>query len=413
MASAVNPRLCVLATSYPRFSGDDSSVFVKRLVEALARSGAGGVVIVPRDGEEPAVEPQGSFRVERYRYGIFSRGSLAFGAGIAPNIRAHPLRALQAPGLIAGMALRAWRLREQYDVVLANWAPAGLAAWINRRICGRPYVVVLRGEDARLLKSPWLKPLFRRILRGAEQVLAVSRDFVDLARRDYGISGDRSAFIPNGVSLAEVEPAAYREFLARRALQPDIRYLLFIGTVVPRKRIEILLQALALPGLAGFRLIVCGRTDNREYVARLHALADGLGVSRRVTFAGMTDPAEIPCFLKLAHCYVSASEFEGRSNSLLEAAAAGKVILASRIAAHAEIIRDGENGLLFEDAAELGRRLESVERDADLRRRLSAAAARLAGEHSWERCAEEYLRRLGASAAGQKQSFPTHAPADK
>jgi hypothetical protein len=67
-------RLCILTTSYPRFPGDDASIFVKRLTDALAKQLEDVQVIVPLDAAEPAMEEEGNVSVLRFRYGLFRDG---------------------------------------------------------------------------------------------------------------------------------------------------------------------------------------------------------------------------------------------------------------------------------------------------------------------------------------------------
>jgi len=108
----------------------------------------------------------------------------------------------------------------------------------------------------------------------------------------------------------------------------------------------------------------------------------------------MTPPEEIACYLKLARFYISASEFEGRSNSILEAFAAGGAGFASNIEAHREIIEQGKTGFLFAVNAidALAQQIKQIDRQQDLYESVAAAAQNFASQFTWERTAQEYMQ---------------------
>ena len=139
------PRIAVLSTSYPRRSDDDAGVFVARLVSALSKEGATGTVLVPYDQNEPKSEIQGNFKIERYRYGVFSKGRLAFGSGILPNLRKDPTLIFQAPALIIQGARAAAKASKESDVMHCNWIVSALSGFLAKLITKKPYVVTARG----------------------------------------------------------------------------------------------------------------------------------------------------------------------------------------------------------------------------------------------------------------------------
>ena len=83
---------------------------------------------------------------------------------------------------------------------------------------------------------------------------------------------------------------------------------------------------------------------------------------------------------------MSASRREGLPRSIMEAMAAGAAVVATDVGAVADLVRDGETGLLVpvDDPAALASALERLVADADERRRLAAAARRLV-EQSFDR----------------------------
>ena len=386
-------RIAVLTTSYPRFEQDEAGVFIKRLVEAYNEAGAAGVVIVPRDRGEPEREQQNNFTIRRYRYGLFRSGQLAFGSGIKPNLKSRPLLLLQLPLLTLRMTWEGWLARRQFDVVHANWLIAGAAALLLKWITGRRYVLTVRGEEVLFFKRAAVRPILWLILKGASRVTAVSVSALEPLRENFPQFSGKFSSIPNGVSRCAVSAEAAGRFQLEKQLPRKLQYLLFVGTLVPRKRVETLIQLLAEPGLELFGVIPCGRTEESSYLNKLRSLAVRLGCVERVFFQGAVAPGEIPYYLALSRFYVTASAFEGRPNAVLEAMAAGRVVFASDIAAHREVIRPGINGYLFqpEQVSQLARQLLQAGQASADTQGIARCAYAAVESFTWPRCAESYL----------------------
>ncbi|MBN8548795.1 MAG: glycosyltransferase family 4 protein [Deltaproteobacteria bacterium] len=385
-------RICLLTTSFPRFPDDEASVFLQRLVEGYSDSGASGIVIVPRDKTEEPRSTCGNFAIERFGYGVFRRGALAFGAGIMPNIRRNPTLLLQAPMLLLQLTRLAIVKRAEYDVLHANWALALLAAWVASYVTKKPYVVTLRGEDIPLIRKPILRLLCGLALKRAAAIVSVNQQFLTDIRSVVKLDSEKCFVVPNGVSVRVPAPAESAAFLATRGLSGK-KFALFVGTVIPRKRVEALVRALKLPSLQEHYLVICGRLDDTTYVEELKKLALELGVTERLRLEGGTAPSKIPLYLQAADLYLSASTFEGRPNAVLEALSAGTLVAVSEIAAHAEIVQHGVNGFLFnaDEISTLDRILSGEAASTVVRTRVREAASKSLKGHSWESCAQSYL----------------------
>ncbi len=134
-----------------------------------------------------------------------------------------------------------------------------------------------------------------------------------------------------------------------------------------------LLRAASLVSLEFPRLhlVLVGR-DAGE-LAPLRALAAELGIADRVRFAGARPSQPSPHHLFDVSALTSVSE--GLPNSLLEAMAAGKPVVATRVGAVADAVVDGETGLLVpaREAAAVARALRSLLADRELCERMGAA----------------------------------------
>ncbi len=209
----------------------------------------------------------------------------------------------------------------------------------------------------------------------------------DLARR---FARYEPTVIPNGVSPADLPPSRAE---ARHALglPEDQPILLYVGKVIPVKRLEWFLEALRhLPEVRG--LIVGDFMEehygDRYYRSLLSAYAD---VIARVVFTGEVPWERVGTYLAASDVFVFPSSFEGMPNAVMEAMAAAVPVVASDIPAHRELIRDGDTGFLARDDVALVRTIGSLLADPDLRHSVAARArARVLENFSVRASAERY-----------------------
>lgn len=340
-------QLAVLTTSYPRSVQDDAGVFVARLVSAFEELPLQGVVIVPRDGDEN-FSSHDCFRVERFSYTLFAPRALAFGAGIVPNIRRNPLVILQIPGLLFGFLAALTKNRRLCDFVFANWLVTVIPGAIYSLLTTTPVVVTVRGEDLRLIRSRPLRMLLIPFLSWVKKIVVVSSAVGDEFAELLPKFRDRIVVIENGVEPPLVTSEERERIRTEFKLENTSKVLLFVGSVIPRKRVLELIDVVSTALKQGFTLVICGRLADGVYANACRKKAKDLGVEERVLFLGAVAPTDVWGLLSLTTVYVSASEFEGRPNSLLEALASGIPAFVSDIPSHRTLVTEGENGRLFE-----------------------------------------------------------------
>ena len=245
-----------------------------------------------------------------------------------------------------------------------------------------PLVVSLHGSDVflaeRLLPA---RVLARATLGAAGAITACSGDLLERALR-LGAPRARTRLVPYGVDLQAFapreEPAAVR---SRLGVPEGHLFVLALGRLVEKKGFADLVDAAAQ--LSGVHVVIAGGGD-LEVELRARARAQGTAVS----FPGALGREAVAAALCAADVVVvpsvrdRAGNVDGLPNVLLEALAAGRAVVATRVAGIPDVIRDGENGLLVpeRDPAALAAAVDRLRREPETRRLLGAAARRTAEE---------------------------------
>lgn len=181
--------------------------------------------------------------------------------------------------------------------------------------------------------------------------------------------------------------------------------LLFIGRLAAVKGVPVLLQALAqlAPAHPGLGLTLIGDGPDR---AALAAQAAALGLSERVVFAGLQGEAEVAEALAAHDMLVLPSFAEGVPVVLMEAMASRLPVVATRVGGVAELVRDGESGLLVApgDADGLSEAIDTLLNDPSRARRMGAAGrAFVLARHDVR---QEAARLAGLIAAATRSAAP-------
>ena len=162
-----------------------------------------------------------------------------------------------------------------------------------------------------------------------------------------GLAAERIVLIPWGVDLEVFTPTGPVVSAAAHGFASGSRVVLSLRTHDTLYRTSDVIEAFARAALVDPALMLVMGGDGPLTPAHRARVAE-LGLESRVRFIGRVDEAELPALLRGAELYVTASETDGTSVTLLQAMACGVPVIASRNAGNVTWIREGETGRLFD-----------------------------------------------------------------
>ena len=265
------------------------------------------------------------------------------------------------------------------DTSVVLWAQSHVERALAGR--GRPYRALVT-------------PLVRRLYPRARAVIAVSRGVRDNLVQAFGVRAERVQVIPNALQIEPVRTLAAQEPPLR--LDWTVPTVVAVGRLVPQKGFAYLLDAFARLGARPCQLLILGDGPER---AALWRQAQTLGIQDRVVLAGF-QPNPFAAMARSA-VFVLSSLWEGFPFVLMEAMACGVPVVSTDCpSGPAELVTDGENGLLVPPADPAALALAMDRLLADPARARSMAQAALEGLDAYrsERVIPRYEDALEAIA---------------
>jgi colanic acid/amylovoran biosynthesis glycosyltransferase len=380
------PKLLVLASTYPARTGDGTPQFVRDLatVEALSYT---TTVLVPSVLGGASREVDGALHVHRFRYFPRRWEDLADGA-ILENLRSRRWRWAQIIPLFVAevLAIRREVRAIRPDVIHVHWlVPQGLAALIAAPTV--PKLVTSHGGDVYGLTDRVSRRLFKAVLKNANAVTTMNTDMCDRLV-ELGASPATTLVLSMGADVATIRPLA--EAAERRSGQ-----ILFVGRLVEKKGVSVLLKALRLLDESGYDLRIIGDGPLRSQLATESSglSVTFLGVLGREALAAEFGAASIAVFPSVA---AASGDQDGLPVALLEAMSTGCAVIASDLPGLRDAVVDGQSGLLTSpgSAHELAAALTRVLRDPQLCDQLGRAAATRADSFSVDVIGDRYVALL-------------------
>jgi glycosyltransferase involved in cell wall biosynthesis len=327
-----------------------------------------------------------------------------FAVHVAALTRAGPyaadLQAARVPVTVLNKRFKCdpiayWRLRR----FLSEYRPDLLHTWLfaanayGRLAAGAqpafPVVVSERCVDT--WKAGWQLWLDRKLISRTARLVGNSESVTEFYR-NLGVPAEKLAVVHNGMDLLAYPPNARASLRRELGISSQTHVCGFVGRLASQKRVMDLIWAFELIRVMHGDVIFVIVGDGPERT-KLESFAHSLDISGQVKFLGHRDDATR--LLPALDVFWLASDFEGLSNSIMEAMSAGLPVVASDIPPNRELVIDGQTGYLAPvgDRVAFAQLAERILLNPALAHQLgSAGRERIATHFSVEKMVEGYAR---------------------
>jgi len=296
-------------------------------------------------------------------------------------------------------------LKHNVDIVNPHGYKADLYAYAAFRPTCTALVATVHNWPSRRLSMRAYAALDRFVLKRFDKVIGVSEVPSNILRRS-GVAPDKIATIPNGVDIERFDLAAPS---LRKEIASDGAVLVgFVGRLVPEKGGEVLLRAAQQVVVVRPRtkFVFVGEGPARK---RWEALATQLGIGQHVVFVGARD--DMPGVYSSLDLVVLPSLIESMPMCLLEAMAAGKPVISTRVGAVPQLLASEQLGLLVEPSSvdALSTAILRVLEDHELALRLGKSARQhVARNFSAQAMAKNYVCHFNHVLANHRETRQNH-----
>lgn len=281
------------------------------------------------------------------------------------------------------------QLRREVDVFFspAHYSP---------RFCPVPLVVTIHDLSYLFYRDEFLKKDLYKLtnwtrdsVKNASKILAVSKTTKKDILKEYSIADEKVSVVYNGFEKSIADDSKWPAVAERYQLQKN-KYILYVGTLQPRKDIPTLIEAFTQfqKKHTEYKLVIVGKKGwMYEKILKLaphHA-------QPHIVFTDYLPDEEVVALYQNAFCYTLPSLYEGFGIPLLEAMSYGCPVITSYASSLPEI--GGEACLYFEpkNIEDLLFNMELLQKDSSLRSELIQKGKERITHFSWSRSAEETL----------------------
>lgn len=335
----------------------------ERLSRELVRQGAAVTVITDRrDRQWPARENLDG--VQLVRLWCWFRPRLH----LATSLFSHTLWLL-----MHGRRFDIWHVHQ--------YGTHGTLAVLIGKLLGRPVVLKLTNSGTESIGATLSHLPLARIHhwshRSATAVVAISRETAEEARL-FGIHANRIERIPNGIDLTEFEPASpttKHSIRERSRAGPGI-LVLFVGRMAQQK------------GLLGLISAWSFLKESQDTLSRLYLIGDGPqrgAIEREIASRNLQDSVtlvgaspQVADWMRMADIYVLSSDWEGLSNTTIEAMASGLPSVVTAVSGMRDLVESNDAGIVVPcaDPQAMAEALSRLMSDTALRERMGTSARR-------------------------------------
>jgi glycosyltransferase involved in cell wall biosynthesis len=279
-------------------------------------------------------------------------------------------------------------LRDHLDLLFCPVNVVPLTGIVPSVVTVHDLAFVAHPEAFHAAKRRYLALMTRLSVHRARQVIAVSAHTKDDLVRHFHVAPGKVTVIANAMDdrfHPATDPDALAQFTRDHHL-PE-RFILFVGTLEPRKNLRRLIEAFARIARADgeVALVIVGASG--WMTSDLAPLVQRLTLTDRIIFTGYVSDDELPLWYQSATTFCYPSLYEGFGLPVLEAMACGTPVVTSNTSSLPELTGDASSLVDPTDVAALADGLLALLTDAPRRAEMSRAGIERARGYSWERTA--------------------------
>ena len=244
------------------------------------------------------------------------------------------------------------------------------------------------------LSTAKLKTLYSFAAKKSDRIIAVSESTKKDAQKFLGYPEDKITTIYNGIDKRFFGDGVFLKDDLKKAYGIFDKYILFLGTLEPRKNLSRVLEAFAkfkkdYKNNFDYQLVVAGK---RGWLAEEYRqTAEDMGIDNEVVFTGYVGGDELKPLYANAEFFVMPSLYEGFGQTIVEAMASGAPCLVSKVSSIPEIAGEAAYFVDPHDTEGIAKGMAELASSKELREKLSTAGKEQAKKFSWEKCAQETL----------------------
>lgn len=203
------------------------------------------------------------------------------------------------------------------------------------------------GEKRQRIRGLYDKYFSGRVINTADKIICVSKGEMNYAV-DAGFSKEKIVIVPDSVDISRFDNIQKGSFKERYDIEGD--FILFVGRLAKNKGLEYLIEALprVLQRFPETKSVLIG--EDEGMLQKLLGRAKNFRVEDKVLFMGTLDDEDVSRAYMDCSVFVLPSEFEAFGIVLIEAMAAEKPCVATKVGGVPYVIKDGETGILVDYA---------------------------------------------------------------
>lgn len=235
----------------------------------------------------------------------------------------------------------------------------------------------------------------KRSILKSKHIFAISQSTKDDIVKNYDVSSSKITVTYMGYDSKSFRPQTKSkiEKIKRKYKIPG-DYIIFVGTLQPRKNVEKLLESFSIihNPYPLIHLVVVGRKG--WMYETIFAKVKELNLESNVVFTDFVPQSDLPSLISGAKAYVLPSLWEGFGIPVVEAQACGVPAIVSNVSSLPEIVGDSAILIKPTDPASIAEAIKSVLRDEKHRERLTESGYKNVKRFSWQKCAKDTLKVL-------------------